>query len=217
MATRGSRRLPRFTRTERLLHWVHASAFLVLLGSGLALYLPSLAELIGRRPLLKDIHVYTAAAWAAALALVVLAGNRRALRATAHEVNLFDANDRSWLRGRGAPQGRLNAGQKLNTIVTAAFAVLFAVSGTLLWLGERDTRFRFAQTILIHDWLTLASLILFLGHLYLAVIHPTTRHALNGMTRGWVDADWARRHHATWAAGFDEAVTSPEASRSPVP
>jgi formate dehydrogenase subunit gamma len=210
-------RLPRFTRTERTLHWVHASAFLVLLGSGLALYLPSLAELIGRRPLLKDIHVYTAVAWAAALALVVLAGNRRALRATAHEVNLFDANDRRWLRGRGAPQGRLNAGQKLNTVVTAAFAVLFAVTGTLLWLGERDTRFRFAQTILIHDWLTMASLVLFLGHLYLSVIHPTTRHALNGMTRGWVDADWARRHHATWAAGFDDSVTSREASRSPAP
>ena len=68
--------------------------------------------------------------------------------------------------------------------------ILFAVSGTLLWLGERDTRFRFAQTILIHDWLTEISLVLFLGHLYLAVIHPSTRHALNGMTRGWVDAEW---------------------------
>ncbi len=182
---------------------MHASAFLVLLASGLALYLPSLAELVGRRPLLKDVHVYTAAAWAFALVLVVLLGNRRALRATAREINLFDADDRDWLRRRGAPQGRLNAGQKLNTVVSAAFAILFAVSGVLLWLGERDTRFRFAQTILIHDWLTMASLVLFLGHLYLAVIHPSTRHALNGMTRGWVDAGWARRHHAKWAETFD--------------
>ena len=193
------RRLLRFTRTERALHWVHATAFLVLLATGLALYLPSLAELIGRRPLLKNIHVYTAVAWAAAILVVVIAGDRRSLRRTLSEIDTFDQDDRDWLRRRKAPQGRLNAGQKLNAAITAAFAVLFAITGTLLWLGERDTRFRFAQTILIHDWLTQVSLVLFLGHLYLSVIHPSTRHALSGMTRGWVDADWAERHHQKWS------------------
>jgi formate dehydrogenase subunit gamma len=125
-------------------------------------------------------------------------GDRRALRRTAREIDRFDADDRAWLRGRRRPQGRLNAGQKVNAIVTAAFAVLFTVTGTLLWLGERNTRFRLAGTILVHDWLTYVSLLIFLGHLYLAVIYPKTRHALNGMTRGWVDADWARRHHEKW-------------------
>lgn len=193
-------RLQRFSRTERAVHWVHAVAFLVLLATGLALYLPSLSELLGRRPLLKSIHVWTAAAWVAALVLVVAAGDRRSLRATLREVDLFDRDDRAWLRLRRAPQGRLNAGQKLNTILTAVFAALFGVTGTLLWLGERDTRFRFAQTILIHDWLTYASLALFVGHLYLAVIHPRTRHSLTGITRGWVYEDWAREHHAKWVA-----------------
>ena len=203
-------RLPRFTRTERTVHWVHATAFLILLGSGLCLYLPSLAELVGRRPLLKNIHVYTAVAWAIALALVVVFGNRRSLRATAREIDLFDADDLNWLRGRRpTPQGRLNAGQKLNAIITAAFAVLFSVTGFLLWYGERDTRFRFAQTILIHDWLMYVSLFLFLGHLYLAVIHPKTRHALNGMTRGWVDREWAEDHHAKWVASLDAADAEP--------
>lgn len=192
------RRVLRFTRTERALHWVHATAFLILLATGLALYLPSLAELIGRRPLVKNIHVDTAVAWAVAIVAVVLAGDRRSLRRTLYEIDVFDRDDRDWLRRQKRPQGRFNAGQKLNAAITAAFAVLFAVSGTLLWLGERDTRFRFAQTILIHDWLTQISLVLFLGHLYLAVIHPSTRHALNGMTRGWVDAEWAERHHSKW-------------------
>jgi formate dehydrogenase subunit gamma len=194
------RRLLRFTRTERALHWVHATAFLVLLATGLALYLPSLAELVGRRPLLKNIHVYTAVAWAVAIVVVVVAGDRRSLRRTLREIDVFDRDDRDWLRRRKAPQGRFNAGQKVNAAITAAFAILFAVSGTLLWLGERDTRFRFAQTILIHDWLMYISFVLFLGHLYLSLINPKTRHALNGMTRGWVDEDWARAHHAKWAA-----------------
>src|SRR3954454_21753509 len=58
----SARRLRRFSRTERALHWVHASAFFVLFGSGLCLYLPSLAQLVGRRPLLKDIQIFTALA-----------------------------------------------------------------------------------------------------------------------------------------------------------
>jgi formate dehydrogenase subunit gamma len=199
---------------------VHATAFLVLLASGLCLYLPSLAEEIGRRPLLKHIHLYTAAAWAIALVLVLVFGDHSALRRTLREIDRFDANDRAWLRLRGGvPQGRLNAGQKLNAVVTAAFAILFAVSGFLLWYGERDTRFRFASTLLVHDWLMYASLVLFLGHLYLAVIYPRTRHALSGMTRGWVRSDWALEHHRTWAETFAEStpqtrvVTGPTDSR----
>jgi formate dehydrogenase subunit gamma len=188
----------RFSRTERALHWVHASAFLVMLGSGLVLWLPALAAAVGRRPLVKDVHVDTAIAWASALALVVLVGDRSRLRSTLRELDVFDRDDRLWLRRIPRPQGRFNAGQKVNAVLTAAFAVLFAVSGTLLWLGERDHRFRLPSTIVLHDGLTLASLALLVGHLYLAVINPSTRHALRGMTSGSVDRRWAQRHHAKW-------------------
>jgi formate dehydrogenase subunit gamma len=193
------RRLARFTRTERAVHWIHAVAFVVLLASGLCLYLPTLAELVGRRPLLKSIHVYTAVAWLVALLAVAVVGNRRALLATAREVERFDADDRAWLRARSAPSGRLNAGQKLNAVASAAFAVLFTVTGFLLWYGERDTRFRFANTLLIHDWLMYVSVVLFAGHLYLSLVKRSTRHSLSGITRGWVEEDWARAHHVKWA------------------
>ena len=190
----------RFSRTERALHWIHASAFLVLLGSGLVLYLPSLAAAVGRRPLVKEVHLATALLWAVALVAVVAVGDRRGLRRTLRELDRFDEDDRRWLRGGRTPQGRFNAGQKLNASLTAAFALLFAVSGLLLWLGERDTRFRWDSTIVLHDVLTLLSLGLLCGHLYLAVIHPSTRHALRGMTLGNVREDWAREHHTKWAA-----------------
>jgi len=198
MATAPSTRIRRWGRTERAVHWIHAAAFCVLLGSGLCLYLPSLAESVGRRPLLKTIHIYTAIAWAAALLLVVAVGDRRALRRTVHEVEMLDRDDLVWLRGGRAPQGRLNAGQKLNTVATAAFAILFALSGFFLWLGERDTRFRVADALLVHDYLMYVSLILFLGHLWLSLLLPSTRHALSGITRGWVREDWAQRRHPKW-------------------
>lgn len=198
MAKAKGRYLRRFTRTERALHWTHALAFFVLLASGLALYLPQLVALVGRRPLVKEIHLYTAIAWLVALAAIIALGDRRGLRATFRELDLFDADDRRWLVGKRVPQGRFNAGQKLNFWLTCAFAMLFALSGFLLWYGERDTRFRFASTLLLHDGLMYVSLLLLVGHLYLSVINPATRHALRGMTIGSVSEQWARAHHTKW-------------------
>ena len=74
----------------------------------------------------------------------------------------------------------------MNAALTGAFTVLFFASGLLLWFGERDTRFRFASTVVLHDGLMFAALALLVGHLYLALIHPATRHALRGMTLGTV-------------------------------
>jgi hypothetical protein len=85
-----------------------------------------------------------------------------------------------------------------NAILTVAFALLFALSGFFLWLGERDHRFIFAGTGTVHDILMYLSVALLVGHLYLALIHPSTRHALRGMTTGEVDVAWAAKHHAKW-------------------
>src|SRR3984957_7972696 len=93
------RYIERFTLTERLLHWVHAAAFFVLLGSGLVLYLPALSTTFADRPLIKDVHFYTAISWAGAMVLIALLGNRRALRRTLREVDLFDRDDRRFLAG----------------------------------------------------------------------------------------------------------------------
>ena len=191
----------RFGPTERALHWVHATGFTAMLATGLILYLPALSELVARRNLVKNVHLFSAVAWALALALVVVLGARRRLAADWREIETFDADDRRWLRGRSVPQGRFNAGQKLNALLTASFAVLFVVSGLFLWLGERDHRFLLDGAGTVHDTLMLVSVALLVGHLYLAVIHPSTRHALRGMTLGDVREDWAREHHPKWVEG----------------
>ena len=177
--------LRRFSRTERTLHWVNAVGFLFLLATGLVLYLPRLAVLVGRRPLMKDMHFWGGIGWVVSLVLVALLGDRRGLLRTARELETLRPS-------------RLNVGQKVNAILNAAFVILFTVSGLLLWFGERDTRFRFASTVILHDGLMYVSLVLLVGHLYLSLIHPATRHALRGMTVGNVSAEWAARHHSKW-------------------
>jgi formate dehydrogenase subunit gamma len=42
------------------------------------------------------------------------------------------------------------------------------------------------------------SFFLFLGHVYLSIVHPKTRHAFVGITRGRADEDWALQHHRKW-------------------
>jgi formate dehydrogenase subunit gamma len=189
----------RFSRTERMLHWTNAVGFFGLLVTGLALYVPALSIAFGRRELLQTVHFWTGVGWIGALVVISVTGDWRGLARTALEIDSFDRDDVRWLLARRpAPQGRFNAGQKVNSAVTAGMAILFLVSGLLLWFGERDTSLRFASTILLHDALMFVSLPLVLGHVYLAAIHPPTRHSLRGMIRGTVREDWAREHHPKW-------------------
>ncbi|HEY2074330.1 MAG TPA: cytochrome b/b6 domain-containing protein [Gaiellaceae bacterium] len=188
----------RFSRTERTLHWVNALGFFYVLATGLILYLPSLSVLVSRRQLIQVMHFWGGVAWVSLLAIVVVLGDRRGILRLARELDTFDEDDLQWLRGRPVPQGRFNAGQKINATLTAAFTILFLVSGLLLWFGEQNTRYRFASTVILHDGLMFVALFLLVGHLYLALIHPATKHALRGMTLGTVNGEWAARHHGKW-------------------
>jgi formate dehydrogenase subunit gamma len=188
-------RVVRFGATERHLHTVHAAAFAVLLATGLVLYLPFLAQIVSDRPLVKSIHLAAAALWLTALALVVLLGDRAALRRTRREVERFDADDLLFLRRRGGAAGRFNGGQKAHAIVQAGLAVLFVVSGVLLWLGERDTALRLPGTLALHDAATLLLAVLVAGHVWMALSRPG---ATAGIWRGTVPAQYAADHHPKW-------------------
>jgi formate dehydrogenase subunit gamma len=180
-----TRYVSRFSRSERTFHWVNAAFFLYLLGTGLVLYLPRLSAIFGRRPLMKDLHFWGGIGWVVALAAIALLGDTPGLLRTLRELETLDHR-------------RFNPGQKVNAILNAAITLLFVASGLLLWLGERNTRFRLQNTVTLHDVLMYGALALLVGHLYLSVIHPATRHALRGMTRGTVSEEWARRHHPRW-------------------
>jgi formate dehydrogenase subunit gamma len=206
-------RIARFGRTERAAHWALAIAFGALTATGACLYFPTFALMLPR-PQAKAIHLDAAIALGVALVALVAVGDRRALRRTARDLDGFTRDEvrfvtgapsRTWHGEAAPPQGRFNGGQKLNAAVTLGLMVVLAVSGVLLWYGERDTRFRFAGSVHVHDVATMLVIVLVCGHVYLALLHPSTRAALDGMTRGDVDRAWARRHHARWVADVEAA------------
>jgi formate dehydrogenase subunit gamma len=195
LAMAAEPRVARFGATERHLHTAHAAAFGVLLATGFVLYLPFMAQIVSDRPLMKAIHLVAAVAWLTALALVVVLGDRAALRRTRREIERFDADDLLFLRRRRAPAGRFNGGQKAHAIVQAGLSLLFVVSGTLLWLGERNTALRLPGTIALHDAATVLLAVLVAGHIWTAFSQP---QSLEGIWRGTVPARYAAEHHENW-------------------
>lgn len=214
-------RIRRFTLAERLLHWLLAAAFVVLLYTGFLMSVPALEGTVPR-PTAKAWHIDAAIALAVGT-VVILAARARVLLRTFGELERFDDDDRRWLAqiprrvtigAKAPPQGRFNAGQKLNTAVVAGLMVVSFITGFLLWLGERNTTYRFAGTIDVHDDVMWILMVLVVGHLYMALINPYTRPALRGIVTGTVDRTWARRHHAKWVASEERAA--PETPPGPV-
>lgn len=217
MASRPER-IERFSRTERVLHWVVAVAFFVMLATGLTLSFSGFARFMDR-PTAKEVHLVAAIALGAGMVLVPLLGNWRSVLRSWREVQVLDRDDITWLKagpvrqlGRvaPAPQGRFNAGQKLNTVLLAGGMGVLYVTGFLLWYGERDTAWRLMGSVPVHDAFSILLVGLVTGHVYLAVIHPTTRAALRGMAQGDVDREFAEHHHAKWV----EQVDAERGSRS---
>jgi formate dehydrogenase subunit gamma len=224
------RTIRRFSWTERAAHWWLAATVGAMTVTGSVLYFPAFAQLLDR-PTAKHLHLWSAIALPVGWLVLTVLGDRRSLGRTLRDADRFDRDDLAWLKGgprrildrRGEPpQGRLNAGQKLNLALTLGLLGVLGISGTLLWLGERDTAYRYAGSVHVHDLATLALTFLVCGHLYLALFHPATQGALSGVTHGYVDRDWAREHHAKWvsaeeatdAAAIDRELTSGAAEQA---
>ncbi len=207
------RRVPRFSATERWLHGVNGVAFIVMLLTGLALFLPFLAQAFGNRPVVKAIHLAVAALWLTAIVLTPILGDRRVIRRTRMEFESLSRDDLRWLRShaaRSAPQGKFNGGQKFHAVMQGALTFLFFISGALLYLGERNTVFRLPGTIALHDVAMVVAAILVTGHVYIAVVR--SRESLSGMTDGTVPASYAAEHHPLWDPANDPIGFTPRPS-----
>ena len=195
----------RFDATERLFHWAFAIPFLLTFLTGLGLYFPELAKLAGNRELVRDVHRFAGLATVVLPALVLVFGDRHHLRADVREVDLWSADDRRWFRSwlwrkvggrdRLPPQGRFNAGQKFNAVLTAACLLWLSVTGLLIFPGIHPPFWLVSNSRNLHDlaWMVLTPAVI--GHIYLAAIYPPTRPGLSGIITGRVPLAWLRRHH----------------------
>jgi formate dehydrogenase subunit gamma len=193
------RRLVRFDRVERLAHWSLALLFAILMLTAIPLYVGSVAQLVGRRALLAEIHSWCGVALPVPLVLSLLGPWGRGLRRDVRRLNLWTPDERRWLRSVGrypvVEPGKFNAGQKLNAAFIAGVIVAMLATGSVMhWYKPFPVDWRTGATF-VHDLLAFAVFAVVIGHIGFALTH---RDALRSMFRGWVTRRWARVHAPQW-------------------
>ena len=147
-------------------------------------------------------HLTSAGILLLGVAAVARRGVRRALSRAGRQLRTIDALDRAWLASapaavlRGRPQppaGRFNAGQKVNFVLDSLLLASLFISGVGLVLTGQPATPIFKAAHIASAFL---SIVLVVGHLYMALINPGTRPALSGIISGKVDRAWLRKHHA---------------------
>lgn len=186
----------RFDRAERALHWTNAALFGVLLTTAAILYVGQLSAIVGRRELIRTIHVYSGLALPVPLALALAGRWRRALLADLRLLNRWDSSDRRWLTSFGRDPfvrpRKFNAGQKVNAaIVGGSIPVMLGTGSIMKWFGRFPVDWRTGATF-VHDWTAIGLFVLITVHVAKGLSDPIARR---GMLTGKVPTEWFPGRH----------------------
>jgi formate dehydrogenase subunit gamma len=217
--------IKRFSAIERAGHWLLASSFIVLALTGLNLFYGRtlLIPVLGREAFAditifgKYIHNYVAFAFMAALVLVAVMWVLQ---------NIPNRHDIVWLlRGGGMFGGRhpkarkFNGGQKILFWLIILCGVSISMSGWAL-LDPFQTSM-FSETFVLfnslfglslptdlapiqeqqyqalwHVVMAVFMIMIVIAHIYIGTVGM--EGALDAMTSGDVDTNWAKEHHSLW-------------------
>jgi formate dehydrogenase subunit gamma len=192
-------RLLRFDAGERVLHWVNASLFLTVMSTAAVLYVGPLSAVVGRRDLVRQIHVWCGIALPLPVLLTLVGRWGRGFRADISRLNRWTKDDRRWFRTLGRDPyvelGKFNPGQKLNASFIAGVIVVMIGTGSIMnWFHYFPVDWRTGATF-VHDWVAVILFVVVVGHIGFALADPDS---LGSMLRGTVDGRWARKHHPRW-------------------
>lgn len=213
-AGRSGQVVKRWALWERMLHWYTAILFIVLSVTGVSLLfgrkllIPLLGPqgFAGYAQFAKDFHNYLGPFFAGGVALIIVCWIWH---------NFPKAEDFKWfaqgggILGKAHPSaGRMNAGEKVWFWLICTVGVAVCVTGVVLdfpgvWDQTRDTM---QKANVIHSIAAIAWIAVFFGHVYIGTIG--SEGSLEGMTTGYVDANWAKQHHDLWYEQVkDQAVS----------
>jgi len=194
--------IQRYTRSDRVNHWVVAITFILAALSGLALFDPIffwLTNLFGGGPWTRILHPYVGL-----LMFILFIG--MAIRFWYS--NRLTAADRQWMKQwrdvignheENLPQvGKYNAGQKYVFWALVIALPLLLLTGFVMWQPWFTPYFSIGWVRLatvVHALAAFCVIVLIMVHIYAAI---WVKGSVRAMTRGTVTAAWAKQHHAAW-------------------
>jgi formate dehydrogenase subunit gamma len=186
----------------RVLHWLVAISFILSLLTGFAIYSPFLFKfltpLFGGGPMTRLLHpwfgvffevffLFQFLNWWAPMAWTD--SDRRWMK----RLKQYATNEE---RVEAEDVGFFNGGQKLYFWAIVISAVLFLITGILIWFDNVFPRWVVAASYVIHDLAALVMLAGFIIHIYEGTAHqPGTFRSMMG---GTVTEKWAWTHHPAW-------------------
>jgi formate dehydrogenase subunit gamma len=186
----------------RVLHWLVAISFLLALLSGFAIYTPWLyrwlTPLFGGGPMTRFLHPWFSLAFVIVFVFQMLNWLRPMT---------WTKDDTRWVRRIRAyasnaeevePEwvGFFNGGQKAYFWVIVGCALIFLITGIVVWFPRSFGRIAVSISVVLHDVAALLMLGGFFLHIYESTFgQPGT---FQSMTRGVVTRRWAWTHHPAW-------------------
>ncbi|MDA8226092.1 MAG: cytochrome b/b6 domain-containing protein [Desulfitobacterium hafniense] len=205
-----SQRVQRFNKTERIAHWANALFFGLLFLSGMVLFTGGIASALGPGgvAISKLIHRIAAVPFILVVPVMMFFGTPQTTKLWLKELFSWGKEDFAWLSRFAKeffggqvdlpPQGRLNAGEKINSLLGIVGCGLLSISGLIMWFSNYFSASTILTAYAIHDLAAATVGAAIIGHAYLGLFHPGSKEALNGMIDGTVSEEFARAHHTNW-------------------
>ena len=198
----------KYRKPTRILHWIHASAFVLLFLTGLILFIPQLG-ILAQDSWTRVIHRIAAAIFVIA-PLIYIPMNWEATKRGIKDAFTWGADDIGWLKAAPRyyffgdekfmpPQGHMNTGQKMWWFIVIVFGLLFLITGAVMWFAKTTAPPAVLQwMIFAHDVAFIVTGAMLFLHIYLGVIHPLMTESWGAMVGGKVSVEYAKKHHRKW-------------------
>ncbi len=198
----------RFKKRTVVFHWVHTLAFLMLIITGLILFVPWFGEGAAGGAT-RIIHRVFAVVFVVA-PLFYLPLNLKQSIHFFKESFLLGKGDLGWMMAapdyyfggpeeKMPPQGHSNTGQKMWGQVCIGTFIVFLITGIILWFFRGDVSPGvFQWAMVFHSIAFFVAFLMLFVHVYLGVIHPRMTESLKSMLDGKVSVHYAKSHYGKW-------------------
>lgn len=192
--------IQRYTRSERINHWIVAVCFVLLAISGLAFFYPAffwLSNVFGTPQIARIVHPFVGV-------IMFLGFFVQFFRYFRH--NFINKEDIKWmlsvrqvLQGHEVGDiGKYNGGQKGMFWVMTLCMLVMMVTGVMAWRPYFATYFSIdfiRYALLFHSWAATILIASIIVHVYAAI---WVRGTIRAMVEGVVTQGWAKKHHPRW-------------------
>lgn len=198
----------RFTKTARATHWIYVASYAVLFLTGLLLFadfFDFLAPIFGGFEGAQLIHRIVAVIFVLPAFIFLIFDHKsffgwikETLTWTKDDFGFFPAfvKELFGFHAVTPPQGFINAGEKVNSLLTIIFTTLIIGSGFVIWFPEFFALALVQWSYVIHSGSVALLSAVAMVHIYLGT--SLWSEAMEGMLTGYTDAEFVKGHHEKW-------------------